>query len=95
MPRGAGSFFHHAGHHEPFEGRVYRPASNSAKSHTKFYIRPKNASHHNDVVVVHDHSNNRTPEGDVRSTRYGHPRVVSLDTVPELTHALFEAHPED
>ena len=96
VPRGAGSFFHHAGHHEPFEGVVFDPASNSAKSHTKFIIRPKNATHHRDVVVVHNHSDNRRPQdGHVRSTRYRHPRLITLDEAGELTHALFEAHPED
>ena len=88
VPRGAGSFFHHAGHHEPFEGVVYNPASTSDKSHTRFFIRPKNASHNREVAVVRDHHANRRPED-------GHVRVIRLSNVDELTHALFEAHPED
>ena len=96
VPRGAGSFFHHAGHHEPFEGVVYNPDSSSAKSHTNFYIRPKNASHHNDVVVVNDHSDNeRSEDGHFRSKRHRHTRLVTLDEAKELTHALFEAHLQD
>ena len=34
-------------------------------------------------------------EDHTRSIRYEHPQVVKPDTVSALTHALFEAHPED
>ena len=88
VPRGAGSFFHHAGPHEPFEGLVIDPASNSDKSHTRFIIRPKNSSHHTDVAVVRDHHANRRSED-------GHIRVLRLSKADQLTHAVFEAHPED
>ena len=86
---------HHTGHHETFEAVIYEPASSSS-GHTKFYIRPKNATFHNEVIVVHDHADHRVSETDhVRSTRFRHPQIVSPDTVGELTHALFEAHPKD
>ena len=86
---------HHTGHHETFEAVIYEPASPSS-GHTKFYIRPKNATFHNEVIVVHDHADHRVSETDhVRSTRFRHPQIVSPDTVGELTHALFEAHPKD
>ena len=95
VPRGAGSFFHHAGHHEPFEGVVTSPYANG---HVRFYIRPHNVSHHNDVLAVKDHSDNRRSEdGHYRSIRISHMRVVSPDTLNagDLKHALFEAHPID
>ena len=34
-------------------------------------------------------------EDHTRSIRYDHPQVVKPDTVSALTHALFEAHPEE
>ena len=83
---------HHTGHHEFFEGVIYDRTS----GHTKFYLRPKNNTFHHEVIVVHDHTNNRGSEpGHVRSTRFAQPQVVRPDTVSELTHALFEAHPKD
>ena len=93
VPRGAGSFFHYAGHHEPFEGVVYNPAS--ANGHTRFYIRPKNETFHKHVVVVNDHSDNKRSDGHYRSTRHRHLRVVTPDTVDKVTHALLEAHQKD
>ena len=86
---------HHTGHHEFFEGVIYDTASSSASEHTKFYIRPKNTTLHRDVIVVRDHQDNRVSEtGHVRSRRAVRTEVVRPDTVDDITHALFEAHPE-
>ena len=83
---------HHTGHHEFFEGVIYDRASSG---HTKFYIRPKNTEDHHHVIVVRDHQDNRGSEqGHVRSRRAVQTEVVRPDTVDDITHALFEAHPE-
>ena len=82
-------------HHQLAEGVVYREAeAGHDHSPVHFYIRPQDDD--TDVIVVKKGATTYEEDEDhTRSIRYDHPQVVKPDTVSALTHALFEAHPED